>query len=137
LEEKWLGERYPDYKDYKRSTPRWVPLWPMGANCLHIWGRCAGWGLFILLLATLAWQTYESAWDRSLFDGGSGHNIRAGEAAQLIDSAPNLLVLDVRSEWEFSGQRLPGAVNIPINDPDFDENFSIDRSTWREGQSEC
>ena len=126
LEEKWLGERYPDYKDYKRSTPRWVPLWPMGENCLHIWGRCAGWGLFILLLATLAWQTYESAWDRSLFDGGSGHNIRAGEAAQLIDSAPNLLVLDVRSEWEFSGQRLPGAVNIPINDPDFDEKLSKD-----------
>lgn len=125
LEEKWLGERYPDYEDYKHSTPRWIPLWPMGRGSrLKKWGRRVGWACLILLLATLTWQVYESAWDTKLFDGKSGHNICAGEAAQLIDSTPGLLVLDVRSEWEFSGQRLPGAVNISIDDPDFDEKLS-------------
>ncbi len=32
LEEKWLGERYPEYEEYKRRTPRWIPFWPMGRD---------------------------------------------------------------------------------------------------------
>ncbi len=125
LEEKWLSERYPEYEEFKRITPRWIPLWPMGNDTLpQRWGRRVLWTCLLLLLATLLWQSYEGAWDTNLFDGKSAHNIRTRQAAQLIDTTPDLLVLDVRSEWEYSGQRLPGAVNISINDPDFDDKFS-------------
>ncbi len=124
LEERHLTERYPEYAAYRRITPRWFPLWPMGKR--QRWkrvGRCVGWSLLALILASLAWQAYEGSWDADLFDGRTTRNIRAGEAARLIASDPDLLVLDVRSEWEFAGPRLPGAVNIPLEDHGFHEKL--------------
>lgn len=127
LEERCLAERYPDYDQYRRSTPRWIPLWPMEG---HKWwqrvGRCVGWSLLVLIVASLGWQAYEGSWDADLFDGKTIRNIHAREAALLMESEPGLLVLDVRSEREFAGQRLPGAVNIPIDDPGFGERFQGD-----------
>jgi rhodanese-related sulfurtransferase/protein-S-isoprenylcysteine O-methyltransferase Ste14 len=125
LEERWLAGRYPEYPQYRLSTPRWFPLWPMGND--KWWkrlGRCAGWGLLVFVLASLGWQAYEGSWDADLFDGKTARNIRAREAVLLMESDPNLWVLDVRSEREFAGRRLPGAVNIPLNDPGFDEKLS-------------
>jgi rhodanese-related sulfurtransferase len=124
LEERYLAERYPEYDLYRRSTPRWIPLWPLGKN--KWWqrpGRCVGWSLLVLLVASLGWQVYEGSWDAELFDGNTTRNIRAREAVLLMKSDPGLLVLDVRSEGEFAGRRLPGAVNIPIADPKFDERL--------------
>ncbi len=125
LEEKSLVEKYPEYEDFKRSTPRWIPFWPMGRD--KRWKRGTRWigrALLALLFMTLGWQVYESQWDAELFDGKTTRNVRAGEAAQLIESIPDLLVLDVRSEWEFAGKRLPGAINISISDPEFEAEFS-------------
>jgi len=124
LAESYLAERYPEYTQYRRTTPRWIPLWPMGRD--KWWkkpGRCAGWSLLVLLLASLVWQAYEGSWDADLFDGKTTRNIHAKEAALLIESNPDMLVLDVRSEREFAGRRLPGAVNIPLSDPGFDEKL--------------
>ena len=124
LEEKLLGQRYPEYEEYRRITPCWIPFWPMGNSYGWLrWGRCLGWSLLVLLLATLGWQVYEGAWDAKLFDGETARNIRAEEAALLIESTPDMLILDVRSEQEFSGKRLPEAVNISISDPGFDEKL--------------
>lgn len=125
LEEKWLGERYPGYDEYRRRTPRWIPFWPMrNTRWWQVWLRCLAWVCLLLLLTALFWQAYEKQWDANLFDEMSAHNIRADEAVRLIESTPGLLILDVRSEWEFSGQRLPGAVNLSINDSKFDEKIS-------------
>lgn len=126
LEEKFLGERYSEYEEFRRNTPRWIPFWPMGRDkWRQHWGRGIGWSLIVLLLAVLGWQAFEGNWDAELFDGKSARNVRAGEAAQLIGAIPDLLVLDVRSEWEFARQRIPGAINIPIDDFDFDEKVSL------------
>lgn len=76
LEERWLAERYPEYSQYRLSTPRWVPLWPMGKD--KWWkrpARFAGWSLGILVLASLGWQAYEGSWDTVLFDGATARNI--------------------------------------------------------------
>jgi len=125
LEEKWLGERYPEYENFKLSTTRWIPLWPMGNSPrVRPWMRPLENALIILAAANLVWHAYESAWDATLFDDKTGFNIHAREATELIDSDTGLLILDVRSEWEFSGQRLPGAVNISIDDPAFDKKLS-------------
>ncbi|NOX99335.1 MAG: hypothetical protein GXP30_06345, partial [Verrucomicrobia bacterium] len=121
LEEKWLGERYSEYEAYRRITPRWIPFGPMASGQgIVLWLSRLSRVLYILVIMTLVWQAVESSWDADLFDVKTARNIRAKEAAQLIDSIPDLLVLDVRSEWEFTGRHLPGAVNIPINDPEFD-----------------
>lgn len=129
LEEKGLSERYPEYENLKLSTTRWLPLWPMGKSSkVRPWICRLERFLMILAAANLVWHAYESDWDSDLFDGKTGYNIHAGEAVRLIDSDPDLLVLDVRSEWEFSGKRLPGAVNISIDDPDFEKKLNKELS---------
>ena len=43
-------------------------------------------------------------------------NITPAEAAKIMKSAPDIQVLDVRTEREFFYRRLPKAINIPVQE---------------------
>jgi len=52
---------------------------------------------------------------------GSGNDAEYGdvsveEAKTLIDSKPDLVILDVRTEAEFDDGHIEGAINIPVDD---------------------
>lgn len=60
-------------------------------------------------------------------DGRDQHgylHIPAVEAAKLIETTPDLVILDVRTPGEFADGHLKGAVNIDFNDPDFAEKIA-------------
>jgi rhodanese-related sulfurtransferase len=44
-------------------------------------------------------------------------NITAEEAKKLIDSTPNLTIVDVRTDTEYNSSHIPGAINICVCDP--------------------
>ena len=44
--------------------------------------------------------------------------IGAEQAKQILDSDPNVVYIDVRTEQEFRNGRVPKAVNIPVARPD-------------------
>ncbi len=122
FEEKCLSERYKEYKNYKMHTPRWAPFGPVKSGSILLrWIGLLQYFSYIVLIAYLYWQVFENSWDDRIFKAKKNVNIRAVQAAELIQSNTNLLILDVRSQWEYSGQRLPGAVNISISDEEFNE----------------
>ena len=52
------------------------------------------------------------------------NNLTPADALKLIENhkdKDDLIILDVRTPWEFSEDSLPGAVNLDFTDPDFDE----------------
>ena len=78
--------------------------------------------LAIAVMIAIGWRLGESWRDRRLFTadpGGFIENIHPAQASALLGSATGAQVLDVRSPGEFAAGSLPGAVNIPIHDPDF------------------
>lgn len=48
--------------------------------------------------------------------GGTDMTITAAEAKKIIDGGGGCVVLDVRTEEEFSGGHVPGAVLIPLDE---------------------
>jgi len=82
--------------------------------------------LAAMLAAVIGWHVFESRWDRRLFAATPGcviENVRPRGAEALLNSNEDVQVLDVRSEREFAGGFLPGAVNIPLSDPAFRERL--------------
>lgn len=75
-------------------TRRWIVL---------LWLVCAGVSLGI---SGPAW---------------SATDVSAKEVHQLIQSTPDLLVLDVRTPAEFAAGHLPGAVNVDMGQGDFEQ----------------
>ncbi len=59
-------------------------------------------------------------------------DITPSEAKKLIDehkNDSNLIILDVRTPWEFSDGHIQGAVNLDFTDPDFEEKVEkLDKS---------
>lgn len=95
------------------------------------------WTLYLIPVIGIAvvvvgWYVYEGNWDRRLFSAEAGKvcvNLNANEAAGYLREHPETQVLDVRSENEFAGGALPGAVNVSLGDPAFDEKAgALDRS---------
>ncbi|AHM56870.1 hypothetical protein EAL2_c15750 [Peptoclostridium acidaminophilum DSM 3953] len=43
-------------------------------------------------------------------------NVTSAEAKKLLDTEKDLLVIDVRSEGEYLGGHIPGAVHMPITE---------------------
>jgi len=41
-------------------------------------------------------------------------NVTSAEAKQLLDTKKDILVIDVRSEGEYLGGHVPGAVHMPV-----------------------
>ena len=89
------------------------------------------WMALALGLLVAGWYWYEGRWDRRLFAAQPGRvcaNLDAKEARTWLRSHPDTRILDVRSADEFSNGALPGAVNISIGDPGFDQKVSaLDR----------
>lgn len=124
LEEKWLSQRYVEYQEYRARTPRWLPLGSVSKGTAR--RRCLGrlvQVIAVTVLAYLFWQSFESDWDRKLFSAENRSNLGAREVVQLLENTPDLLVLDVRTSWEFRAQHLPQAVNISIHDPQFENKL--------------
>ena len=46
----------------------------------------------------------------------AGHSITAQEAKNLLDAGQAVLILDVRTQPEFDGNHINGAVSIPVAD---------------------
>ncbi|HXA29548.1 MAG TPA: rhodanese-like domain-containing protein [Candidatus Angelobacter sp.] len=56
--------------------------------------------------------------------------VSAGDAAAAVDRGDALL-LDVREQWEWDEQRIPGAVHIPMNQvPSRLEEIPADRDVY-------
>lgn len=85
-----------------------------------------------IVLVVVAWYAFEKSWDRRLFHTEAGKvcaNLNAREAALYWREHPETQVLDVRSDEEFGGGALPGAVNVPLGDAAFDRKAgALDRS---------
>ena len=82
------------------------------------------WTLVIVTLIVLGWYWYEGRWDRQLFKTEPGRvcvNVHPREAKAFLETNPETQVLDVRSEAEFSGGALPGAIQISLGDVDFEQ----------------
>jgi rhodanese-related sulfurtransferase len=83
-------------------------------------------------VVVVGWYVYEGNWDRKLFSSDPGKvcvNLDADEAVRYLREHPETQVLDVRSDGEFAGGALPGAVNVPLGDAAFDEKAgALDRS---------
>jgi rhodanese-related sulfurtransferase len=80
----------------------------------------------LALLVVASWYVFEFFWDRRLFAATSDcvrENVRPERASELLASDDGVQVVDVRSAREFEGGALPGAVNIPLNDPAFRERL--------------
>jgi len=85
-----------------------------------------------ILVIVVSWYVFEAGWDRRLFSADPGkvcENLNAIEAAAFLREHPGTQVLDVRSEGENAGGALPGAVNVSLGDPAFDEKTgALDRT---------
>ncbi len=85
-----------------------------------------------IAVVVVGWYLFEGGWDRRLFAVEPGKvcvNYGAAEAATWLRDHPETQVLDVRSESEFANGALPGAVNVSLGDPAFDEKAgALDRS---------
>jgi hydroxyacylglutathione hydrolase len=80
----------------------------------------------LALMVVVGWYAFESRWDRRLFAASPdcvSENIRPERANELLASAAGVQVVDVRSAREFEAGALPGAVNIPLDDPAFRERL--------------
>ena len=85
------------------------------------------WTLLIICAVVVGWYWFEGRWDRRLFTTEEGKvcvNLHAPEAKAFLNSHPETQVLDVRSESEFRGGAVPGAINVSISDAAFDEKVS-------------
>ncbi|MCF6311746.1 MAG: hypothetical protein L3J39_04775 [Verrucomicrobiales bacterium] len=124
LEESYLSHRYAEYVNYRARTPRWVPLGPVitGSVMLRWLGRLVQ-VIALTAVMFLLWQAFENHWDRRLFSVENRYNIGAEQVMELLEDKPDLLVLDVRMAWEFEAQHLPQAMNIPIQDPQFEDKL--------------
>ena len=82
------------------------------------------WTLVSVTVIVLGWYWYDGHWDRQLFKAESGRvceNIHPPEAKAFLDAHPDTQVLDVRSEAEFRGGALPGAIQISFGDVEFEQ----------------
>lgn len=80
------------------------------------------WFISILLLCVVGWYWFEHRWNQQLFSAAPGNtcvNIHPPEARAFLEQHPETQVLDVRSQAEFSGGAIPGAVHISIGDDNF------------------
>ena len=80
------------------------------------------WTLVVLTLIVVGWYWFEGRWDRRLFRSEAGRvcvNVRPQEAMAFLGAHHDTQVLDVRSDAEFSGGALPGALHISIGDEGF------------------
>lgn len=88
--------------------------------------------LVIGAVVVIGWYAFEGNWDRRLFTSEAGKvckNLNAAEAAAWLHGHPETQVLDVRSDGEFSGGAVPGAINVSLGDPNFEERVgALERS---------
>ncbi|GAB3832358.1 rhodanese-like domain-containing protein [Pontibacter rugosus] len=56
--------------------------------------------------------------------GGTNVNLNATEVKQLLASEQDIIVLDVRTPYEFQDGHLEGAVNIDYTSPDFEQEIA-------------
>lgn len=78
-----------------------------------------------LLEIVSGWRIFEWIWDRKLFRSGAT-NLGSDAAAELIDSNPELQILDVRSNYEVAGGSLPGAIHISSGEKEFRERAAAE-----------
>lgn len=85
------------------------------------------WTIVILTLIVLGWYAFEGRWDRGLFKSEPGRvcvNVHPHEAQAFLDAHHDTQVLDVRSDAEFDGGALPGAIHHSIGDAAFEQKLS-------------
>ena len=88
--------------------------------------------LILLAVVSACWFWFEGRWDRRLFAVEPGRvceNLRPRAAQALLRSRGDVQVLDVRSATEFAGGALPGAMNLSLGSPSFNEQVGrLDKS---------
>jgi len=85
------------------------------------------WTVLILFIVIAGWHWFEGRRDKTLFTADEGKvcvNLHATEAKAFLESHPETQVLDVRSDAEFRGGALPGAIHVSIGDAEFDQKVS-------------
>lgn len=110
IEEQQLRQKFPGYSDYAERVPAIIPFLPRKGRAL--WQTL----VLVAILAPSLWLPFETHWDARLFadektesDSQLYANLSAEEARSLLDQKNDILIIDVRSEWEARGMRLPGA----------------------------
>lgn len=85
------------------------------------------WTLLILALIVAGWFWFEGRGDRRLFNAEPGRvcvNVHPPQAKAFLDGHQDTQVLDVRSDAEFRSGALPGAIQLSIGDPAFEQKVS-------------
>lgn len=60
---------------------------------------------------------------------GAYENLESREFQKRISENPSCIILDVRTEDEFSSERIPNSININVMDPSFMKSIStLDKS---------
>ncbi|MBL9144574.1 MAG: rhodanese-like domain-containing protein [Verrucomicrobiaceae bacterium] len=86
------------------------------------------WFVIILIIVIAGWHWFEGQQDKTLFKAAEGKicvNLHAAEAKAFLEIHPETQVLDVRSDVEFRGGALPGAIHVSIGDAEFDHKVSM------------
>jgi len=111
VEEQALRQKFSTYSDYARRVPAVVPWFP--GKDRNVLRSC----IVLTILLPSLWLPIETHWDARLFpipEHGSESpisvNLSTAEAKSLLETIPDLTVIDIRSEWEASGSRLSGAL---------------------------
>lgn len=120
IEEAALREKYPGYGPYARRVPALVPFLPRRHR------RAAAVVVAAVVAAPTLWLPVEAQWDQRLFATGDDaavicRNVGVQEARMLLANRAGLVPLDVRSGFEASGKRLPGARHIASGNESFGE----------------
>jgi rhodanese-related sulfurtransferase len=85
------------------------------------------WIIAAIVLIVAGWHVYEGRWDSGLFRAEPGRvcvNLRPQEARAFLNEHADAQVLDVRSDAEFRGGALPGAIQISLGDAEFSQKVA-------------
>lgn len=85
------------------------------------------WSPLIIAVIVIGWYTFERRWDRRLFSAAPGRvcvNVHPPQAKAFLEAHPDTQVLDVRSDSEFAGGTLPGAIHVPLGEAGFEQKVT-------------
>ncbi len=81
------------------------------------------WSLVVLGAGLLLWRLFAERPTGGLFAADPGcrcENLDAAQARAWLAAHADAQIVDVRTTGEFAGGALPGAINLPVGDDDFD-----------------
>jgi rhodanese-related sulfurtransferase len=90
------------------------------------------WPVLFLGLIFILWRVFVDRPKDELFTAAPGlrcENLDSAQARKWLVAHADAQILDVRTAGEFAGGALPGAINFPVGNDDFDQRAAqLDRN---------